>query len=466
MAAQNGHSSAAEFLLARGAEPNGFFFAAAAKRGYADIIKRFLLTNQEMVTRKQIQGKYLDYKYIDLALIGAAAGGHVSIPQALLEAGANPATHNIEGYQQKDLYGSAIDRAVLGGSIEMAKLLMARKQPLHGLHALQAHADARRAGGNPVPLTREMERAARGEDDVSITSVCKVCCQRHEGRFYRFHYGRFLESEEMGPTITRKYACEGSGFSFICHSCAGARSQVKLEHMAWSLAKSVHAHDRIGWDLVEFAQLRSSPGDFNFNRRVRSLQFGPTDYDSEKRMLLASMSREYASLRDVMRGLSDGQMNEIFAGTWSVKQMTAHLSGWLVAMRPRLDLKSAEPKISYDDDNLWNVKFVASNEGKSLEEVLQQLETAHRGFLGVAMDLPAKYFDEGSEARNNHREIWSRPLSASRRADLSNRARAARAGGPHFANKTFLNCQHSSALAAALRPRAESFTLDIMVSVD
>jgi hypothetical protein len=52
------------------------------------------------------------------------------------------------------------------------------------------------------------------------------------------------------------------------------------------------------------------------------------DPTNPKDALLNEAAREYRALHDAIHGLNEAQMTEVWLGTWSIKEIVAHISGW------------------------------------------------------------------------------------------------------------------------------------------
>ncbi len=81
--------------------------------------------------------------------------------------------------------------------------------------------------------------------------------------------------------------------------------------------------------------------------------------------LLNDGAREYTAFQETLRGLSETQMSEVWLGTWSVKDIVAHISGWHREMGPALERLARGEKpiadgVSYDDVDGWNARFAAA----------------------------------------------------------------------------------------------------------
>ena len=84
--------------------------------------------------------------------------------------------------------------------------------------------------------------------------------------------------------------------------------------------------------------------------------------------LLNQAARDYKAFHETLTGLNEAQMSEVWLGTWSVKDIVAHISGWHREMGPALERLARGEKpvptgVSYDDVDAWNAKFAAAKKG-------------------------------------------------------------------------------------------------------
>jgi hypothetical protein len=122
---------------------------------------------------------------------------------------------------------------------------------------------------------------------------------------------------------------------------------------------------------------------------------------SDKRAVLQGAAEAYAELRHSIADLDAARTGRAWLGTWGVREILAHTSGWLREMRPALErIGRGQPSfpegVSYDDADAWNTRFVESRRGAGLGELLAELETAHREFLAAAAALPDEHFAPGA----------------------------------------------------------------------
>ena len=57
---------------------------------------------------------------------------------------------------------------------------------------------------------------------------------------------------------------------------------------------------------------------------------------SDKATLLREADEAFAELRRAVEGLTDEEMRRVWLGTWGVREILIHISGWHEAMAPAL----------------------------------------------------------------------------------------------------------------------------------
>ncbi len=116
--------------------------------------------------------------------------------------------------------------------------------------------------------------------------------------------------------------------------------------------------------------------------------------------LLNDGAREYTGFQETLRGLSEAQMSEVWLGTWSVKDIVAHISGWHREVGPALERLARGEKpiadgVSYDDVDGWNARFAAAASKTTLADVLRELAASHEYFMRAADRVPAERWQPG-----------------------------------------------------------------------
>ena len=113
---------------------------------------------------------------------------------------------------------------------------------------------------------------------------------------------------------------------------------------------------------------------------------------SDKARLLTNADEAFLDLRQAVDGLDDGRLTRVWLGTWSIREILIHITGWHQEMIPALSRvargEAPYPAGTYDDFDAWNARFVESKRGVKVADVLAQLETSHRDFVRAAGAVP------------------------------------------------------------------------------
>jgi len=121
----------------------------------------------------------------------------------------------------------------------------------------------------------------------------------------------------------------------------------------------------------------------------------------DRMKLLQEAEETFAELQQATVGLSEDQMAEVWLGTWSVREILIHISGWHRVMIPALGhVARGEPPYppgTYDDFDAWNARFVAEKAGVKVADVRSELEASHRDFLRAATHVPEGHFEAARE---------------------------------------------------------------------
>ena len=114
---------------------------------------------------------------------------------------------------------------------------------------------------------------------------------------------------------------------------------------------------------------------------------------SDKRQLLAEAETEFQALKRAVAGLDESQLREVWCGTWSVREILGHISGWHREMLPAVERLARGEKphaagVSYNDVDAWNAKFAAAKQAWATTDIVRELEQAHADFMRAAQTLP------------------------------------------------------------------------------
>jgi hypothetical protein len=122
-----------------------------------------------------------------------------------------------------------------------------------------------------------------------------------------------------------------------------------------------------------------------------------------KEELLNEAAREYKALHEALQGLNETQMTEVWLGTWSVRDIVAHIAGWHQEMAPALERlargeRPVREGVSYDDVDAWNERFAAARRTTAVADVLLELDRTHEAFLKAAAAVPGERLQPGKTA--------------------------------------------------------------------
>ncbi len=124
---------------------------------------------------------------------------------------------------------------------------------------------------------------------------------------------------------------------------------------------------------------------------------------SPKQELLNVAAREYKAFYDALQGLNEEHMTEVWLGTWSLKEIVGHISGWQREMIPALEriARGERPVlegVSYDDVDGWNAQFAAAVRDMEIADVLLELDKTQEAFMHAAAAVPEDRFQPGKAA--------------------------------------------------------------------
>lgn len=126
---------------------------------------------------------------------------------------------------------------------------------------------------------------------------------------------------------------------------------------------------------------------------------------SEKSAMLHDADQAFTELRGAIEGLSDDEMRRVWLGSWGVREILIHISGWHDELIPALERigqgQAGYPAGTYDDFDAWNARFVDRRAGVKPADVVAELEASHRAFVAAATAVPEALFAPGGAARDS-----------------------------------------------------------------
>ena len=125
---------------------------------------------------------------------------------------------------------------------------------------------------------------------------------------------------------------------------------------------------------------------------------------SEKATRLRDADLAFTDLHGAIEGLTDDEMRRVWLGSWGVREILIHISGWHDEMIPALQRvgqgQAPYPAGTYDDFDAWNARFVDRKAGVKPADVVAELVASHRAFVAAASQLPEALFAPGGAARD------------------------------------------------------------------
>ncbi len=124
---------------------------------------------------------------------------------------------------------------------------------------------------------------------------------------------------------------------------------------------------------------------------------------SVKDDLLKQAEAEFRAFKAALRALDAARLTEVWLGTWSTKDILAHISGWHRELGPALDrmARGEKPILegkNYEDVDAWNSKFAEARKSASASDVLKELDASHAYFMAQAGKVPEERFVPGKTA--------------------------------------------------------------------
>lgn len=124
---------------------------------------------------------------------------------------------------------------------------------------------------------------------------------------------------------------------------------------------------------------------------------------SEKTVLLSEAETEFAAFKRAIAGLDEPRMREVWLGTWSARDVVAHISGWHREMAPALERLARGERpipegVSYDDVDAWNARFADAKKAAATADILTELDASHAAFMRAAAAVPEERYVPGKTA--------------------------------------------------------------------
>ncbi len=144
---------------------------------------------------------------------------------------------------------------------------------------------------------------------------------------------------------------------------------------------------------------------------------------SEKTTLLSEAETELTLFKRAIAGLDEARMRQVWLGTWSARDIVAHISGWHRELSPALERIARGERpiaegVSYEDVDAWNGRFADAKKTAATADILAELDASHAAFMRAAATVPDERYVPGKTAHKivdlNSRHHYQEHRSADR----------------------------------------------------
>ena len=120
----------------------------------------------------------------------------------------------------------------------------------------------------------------------------------------------------------------------------------------------------------------------------------------DKDAVLREVEGSFSELLAAARALDERGMSRVCDGTWTAKEILAHITGWHRTMTGALERMARGERptpegVDYGDADAWNARFAAGARAQQGATIVAGLQQSFSNYLRAARALPADRFGEG-----------------------------------------------------------------------
>ena len=120
----------------------------------------------------------------------------------------------------------------------------------------------------------------------------------------------------------------------------------------------------------------------------------------DKQTTLKQLQEGFAAFTAALDGLDEHAMTTVFYGTWSVKDIVAHIAGWQHLMSEAMERMARGEKptpegVDYSDADAWNARFAAAMTAQNATTVVADLKQSFANYLRAARAISDDRYGEG-----------------------------------------------------------------------
>lgn len=110
--------------------------------------------------------------------------------------------------------------------------------------------------------------------------------------------------------------------------------------------------------------------------------------------VVAELDGAFAELQAACAGLDDAAKTTVMQGTWTLKDILAHIAGWHREMTPALERvvrgeKAVPAGTDYSDFDAWNARFVEARRAMTPAQVEADMAASFAAFRRALLAVPA-----------------------------------------------------------------------------
>lgn len=126
--------------------------------------------------------------------------------------------------------------------------------------------------------------------------------------------------------------------------------------------------------------------------------------EERKGSIISDLREARRNILDATSSLTPEQQDEVFLGTWCVKDLLAHLVGWDLANLEAAQaiLAARLPAFYAHHDRDWqtfNAHLVAEHKREDFAELVSSVEDSHQQLVAFLETVPAEEFDSDKGVR-------------------------------------------------------------------
>ncbi len=120
----------------------------------------------------------------------------------------------------------------------------------------------------------------------------------------------------------------------------------------------------------------------------------------DKDEVLKEVEAGFGELLAIVQALDERAMSRVCDGTWTAKEILAHIAGWHRTMTGALERMARGERptpegVDYGDADAWNAGFAAGARAQQGATIVAVLQQSFANYLRAAQALPADRFGEG-----------------------------------------------------------------------